>query len=127
MAKMMPEMLKSMNALDIYNMLKKALPNILKLITAIKENISQTTKDKLHKIAIEMMPLMCKKVMPTVMEGLTMDNMMPHMMKEMMPHALSHLLPKMPSDMRADFVSRMTRVLEEQGSAGTSGEKLLST
>jgi len=123
MAKMMPEMLRSMNALDIYNLLKNALPSLLKLITTIKENMSQTTKDKLHDVAIEMMPLMCKKVMPKVMEGLTMDNMMPHMMKEMMPHALSHLLPKMSSDMRAEFVSGMTRVLEEQGSAKESGEK----
>ena len=74
-----------------------------------------------------MMPLMCEKVMPTMMEDLTMNNVVPNMMKEMMPHTLSHLLPKMPSDMRADFVSRMTRVLEEQGSAGMSGEKSLST
>jgi hypothetical protein len=127
MVRMMPEMLKSISVLDIFNILKSALPNLRKLIKSIKENMPQTTKDKAHKIAMEMMPLMCGKVMPTMMEGLTMDNVMPNMMKEMMPHALSHLLPKMPSDMRADFVSRMTRVLEEQGSAGTSGEKPLST
>ncbi len=55
-----------------------------------------------------------------------MDNMMPHMMKEMMPHALSHLLPKMPDDMHADFVSRMTRILDEKGSVGVSKEKPVS-
>lgn len=74
----------------------------------------------------EMMPLMCKKVMPTVMEDLTMDDLMPHMMNEMMPHAVAQLLPKMPSDMRADFVSRMSRALAEQGSAVTSIDKPLS-
>ena len=124
MAKMMPEMLKNINALDIYNLLKKALPNLLKFISIIKENMSQTTKDKLHKLAIEMMPLMCKKVMPTMMDDLTMDNIMPNMMKEMMPHSLALLLPKMPGEMRAEFVSRMTKVLEEQGSTETSGKKV---
>lgn len=115
MAKMMPEMLKNMNALDIYNLLKNALPNLLKFIATIKENIPQTTKDKLHKVSINMMPLMCEKVMPTMMEDLTMDNVVPNMMNEMMPHTVSLLLLKMSSDVRADFVSRMTKVLEEQG------------
>ena len=114
MAKLMPEMLKSMSALDIYNLLKIGLPNSIKLMSAIKENMAPETKEKLRKGAKEMMPLVCQKVMPTMMEDLTMDNMMPHMMKEMMPHALSHLLPKMPREMRADFVARMTRVLKEQ-------------
>jgi hypothetical protein len=33
----------------------------------------------------------------------------------------------MPRDMRADFVSRMTRVLKEQGSAGMFGKDPLNT
>ncbi len=120
MVKMMPEMLKSMNALDIYNLLKNAVPNFLKFVKAIKENMPQTTKDKLRKVSMDMMPLMCEKVMPTMMEDLTMDNVMPNMMKEMMPHTLSHLLPKMPSDVRTDFILRMTKVLDEQGREGLS-------
>jgi hypothetical protein len=113
---MMPEMLKSLNALDIINILKNAFTNLPKLIKVIKENMPETMKEKLPKIAKEMMPVMCERAMPKMMEGLTMDNMMPHMMKEMMPDCLWELLPKMPNKMRVDFILNMTSILVEQGS-----------
>ena len=120
MAKMMPEMLKNINALDIFNILKKALPNLPKLIKFIKENMPEAMKEKLPKMAKEMMPVVCHRVMPTMMEGLTMDNMMPHMMKEMMPDCLWYLLPKMPNKMRVDYISNMTGILVQQGSVEMS-------
>jgi hypothetical protein len=55
-----------------------------------------------------------------MMEGLTMDNMMPSMMKEMMPDCLWHLLPKMPNKMRVDFILNMTGILAQQGSVEMS-------
>jgi hypothetical protein len=55
-----------------------------------------------------------------MMEGLTMDNMMPHMMKEMMPDCLTHLLPKMSNKMRVDFILNLTDILAEQGSVEMS-------
>ncbi len=58
-----------------------------------------------------------------MMEGLTMDNMMPNMMKEMMPHSLSHLLPKMPNKMQVDSILNMTSILAEQGSVEMSEEE----
>ena len=123
MVKMMPEMMKSISVLDIFNMLKNVLPSLQKLVGSIKENMPQTAKDKGRKVAMEMMPLMCEKVMPTMMEGLTIDNMMPNMMKEMMPHGLSNLLPKMSNKMRVDFIMNMTSILKEQGSVGMSDEE----
>lgn len=72
---------------------------------------------------LEMMPVMCKRVMPTMMEGLTMDNIMPNIMKEMMPHALSQLLPKMSNKMRVDFILNMTGILAEQDSVEQSEEE----
>ncbi len=120
MVKMMPEMLKSLNALDIINILKNAFTNLPKLIKVIKENIPDTMKEKLPKIAKEMMPVMCERAIPKMMEGLTMDNMMPHMMKEMMPHCLWELLPMMPNKMRVDFISNMAGILAQQGSVEMS-------
>ena len=80
----------------------------------IIEKAKETT-DEITKKAKEMMPAMCHRVMPTMMEGLTIDNMMPHMMKEMMPDCLWHILPKMPNEMRSDFILNMTSILAEQG------------
>jgi hypothetical protein len=123
MVKMMPEMLKNMNALDIFNILKNALPNLPKLIKFIKENMPEAMKERLPKMAKEIMPMACHRVMPTMMEGLTMDNVMPYMMKEMMPDCLWHLLPKMPNKTRVDFISNMTGILVQQGSVEMSDKE----
>ena len=104
-------------------MLKKALPNVPKLIKFIKENIPEAMKEKLPKMAKEMMPVMSHRMLPTMMEGLTMDNMMPSMMKEMMPSCLWELLPKMPNEMRVEFISNMTGILADRGSADMSEEE----
>ncbi len=113
-------MLKSINALDIFNILKNALPNLLKLIKVIKENMPEAMKEKLPKIAKEMMPVVGDRVIPTMMEGLTMDNTMPQMMKEMMPLCLRELLPKMSNEMRVDYILHLTGILAEQGSVEMS-------
>ena len=48
---------------------------------------------------------------------------MPHMMGEIVHRAFSDLLPNMPNDGRAEFVSMMTGVLEQQDNAGRLGGK----
>ncbi|MFC1916933.1 hypothetical protein ACFLX1_02250, partial [Chloroflexota bacterium] len=75
-----------------------------------------------HKIISYNLILYCTghRLMPTMMEGLNMDNMMPGMMKEMMPDCLWHLLPKMPNKMRVDFISNMAGILVQQGSVEMS-------
>ena len=88
----------------------------------IIEKAKETT-DEITKKAKEMMSVMCDRLLPTRMEGLTMDNMMPSMMKEMMPSCLWELLPKMPNEMRVEFISNMTGILADRGSADMSEEE----
>ncbi len=70
---------------------------------------------------------MMAEMMPKMMEGVNMMEMMPRtmaqMMMGMMPKCLKIMLPKVPKEKRIDFVLEMVSTLEEQASAGLSEDE----
>ena len=67
--------------------------------------------------------MIMENMMPKMMEGVDMMQMMPKMMMEMMPKCLGMMLPRLPKEKRIDFVSTMITTLMQQGCAGMSEEE----
>jgi len=79
---------------------------------------------------------MMEQMMPRMMEGVNMMDIMPRMMASMMgggeggggmmgmmPQCLTMMLPSMPKEQRIAFVLKMVTNLLEQGSVGMSDEE----
>jgi hypothetical protein len=72
---------------------------------------------------MEMMPKMMKSMMGGGEGEGGMMEMMPQMMTEMMPQCLKMMLPNIPKEKRIDFVLKMVTTLMEQGCVGMSEEE----
>jgi hypothetical protein len=109
MPKMMSEMMKSITMMDLFSMLKKLMPDLLKGVNSLSE--------VLPKI-MEAMPKMMEMMGKDKIEG---GMMMPNMMRKMMPHCLGTMLPYMPKEKRIDFALNMVdTMVGKQGCAGMS-------
>jgi hypothetical protein len=99
MLRMIPTMVDNISLLDIFNMLKKLFPNILKGMNSITEFIAEM--DVLAPKMIQKMPQHMEKMMPImqVLIPLMMGKVMPIMMTDknldIMEQCPNLLLPKM--------------------------------
>ncbi len=120
MPQMMSGMMKNISLDDVFNILKKLFPEILKGVTSLSEAIPKLM-DALPKFMEKMMPAMMKMMGKDNVDG---GMLMPNMMMKMMPHCLDAMFPYMPKEKRIDFaVNMVDSLVSKEGCAGISKEE----
>ncbi len=131
MLKMIPQMMDQITLMDIFNVLKKIFPHILKGINSVAEllanweNVFPKIVKKLPDAMLNMMPfteimmpVMMNKIMPVIMTEEHMQKMenfpkrlLPKMMEQ---EELRKLMPKMMATMMPHCLEGMLPYMEEE-------------
>ena len=146
MVKMVPLMADQISLLDVFNLLKKLFPRILKgvgsmaelagrwgeILPELMEKMMPLMELMMPKIMARIMPVMmteqlmqgvedcAERMVPKMMADENLKSILPEMMASIMPGCLENMLPHLSEETRAEFVPSMKSLL------GSSNEKALA-